>query len=100
MLRSGKGPRPRFALAAGRYFLELRTAADFRIETIDEGKPEKWESLTASKEVVGEGDTVCITEAPEDGIQVRASRVDFAKKMAVVDKLCRKYRNALRELSK
>ena len=47
-----------------------------------------------------EGDTLVVTESSEDGLQLRASRADFARKMAVVDGLCRRYRNALRELSK
>jgi putative addiction module antidote len=48
----------------------------------------------------GEGDTLVMTETSEDGIQLHASQVDFARKMEVVDDLCRRYRNTLRELSK
>lgn len=48
----------------------------------------------------GEGDMVVLTESADDGLQIRASRADFAKKMEVVDDLCQRYRNALRELSK
>lgn len=46
-----------------------------------------------------EGDTVLLTETAEDGIQLRASHAEFAQKMEVVDDLCKRYRNALRELS-
>jgi putative addiction module antidote len=49
---------------------------------------------------VGEGDTLMVTETSEDGLQIRPHRADFAKKMAVVDDLCKRYRNTLRELSK
>jgi hypothetical protein len=63
LVRSGKGPRPNFNLVPGRYFLELRTAADFRIEAIDSGKPQKLE-LTASRELAAEGDTVEVKWTP------------------------------------
>jgi putative addiction module antidote len=49
---------------------------------------------------ISEGDTIVLTEAPEDGFLVRPDRMDFAKKMAVVDDLANRYRNALRELAK
>lgn len=47
-----------------------------------------------------EGDTVVLTETAEAGLQLHAAQGEFAKKMEVVDDLCRRYRNALRELSK
>ena len=47
-----------------------------------------------------EGDTVLLIETSENGIQLRASHPEFAQKMEVVDDLCTRYRNALRELSK
>lgn len=47
-----------------------------------------------------EGDTLVVTETSTDGLQLHASRSDFAAKMEVVDSLCNRYRNALRELSK
>lgn len=47
-----------------------------------------------------EGDTVVLTETAEDGVQLRASHGEFATKMEVVDDLCKRYRNALRELSR
>jgi putative addiction module antidote len=49
---------------------------------------------------VSVGDTITATEALEDGFLVRPSRADFAKKMAVVDDLAKRYRNTLRELAK
>lgn len=48
----------------------------------------------------GEGDTIVLTETAEDGLQLRASHGEFTQKMEVVDDLCKRYRNALRELSK
>ena len=61
VLRSGKGARPKFRLAPGRYFVELRAPGDFRIETLDIGQPEKVEELAANKTVAAEGDTVEVT---------------------------------------
>lgn len=49
---------------------------------------------------VGEGDTLVLTESSADGFLLMPSEVDFAKKMAVVDDLCNRYRNTLRELAK
>lgn len=47
-----------------------------------------------------EGDTVVLTETTDGGFRVTATNPDFAKKMAVAEKLSRRYRNALRELAK
>ena len=47
-----------------------------------------------------EGDTLTATETPEAGLQLHLDESDFAKKMAVVDDLCRRYHNTLRELAK
>jgi putative addiction module antidote len=49
---------------------------------------------------VEEGAAVYLTEAPGGGIRLSANNPDFAKKMAVVQRLSRKYRNALRQLAK
>ena len=49
---------------------------------------------------VSEGDTIVLTETEENGVQVHAARGDFDRKMKVVDDLCQRYRNALRELSR
>jgi len=46
-----------------------------------------------------EGDMVVLTETAQDGLALRAEHGEFTKKMQVVDDLCRRYRNALRELS-
>jgi putative addiction module antidote len=48
----------------------------------------------------GEGDTIVVTETPGDGLHLRPNRAEFAKTMAVFDKLSRRYRNTLRELAK
>lgn len=61
LVRSGKGARPKFNLPAGRYFLELHAANDFRIETIDAGTPAKIEDLKADKELAAEGDSLEVT---------------------------------------
>lgn len=49
---------------------------------------------------VSEGDSIVVTEALEDSLLVRPSRLDFAKKMEIVDDLAQRYRNTLRELAK
>ena len=49
---------------------------------------------------VGEGDTIVVTETSDDGLQIRPNRAEFAKTMAVFDRLSRRYRNTLRELAK
>jgi putative addiction module antidote len=49
---------------------------------------------------VEEGQSVYLTEAPDGGYRVTADSPDFARKMAVVENLSRRYRNALRELAK
>jgi len=46
-----------------------------------------------------EGDTVTLTEC-QDGMRISAGNPEFAKTMAVFEKLNRRYRNALRELAK
>ena len=48
---------------------------------------------------VNEGDTLTLTEA-QDGVRLSASNPEFAKTMAVVESLNRRYRNTLRELAK
>ena len=47
----------------------------------------------------GEGDTLSVTETP-DGVRLTAKNPEFAKTMAVFDRLSRRYRNTLRELAK
>ena len=48
---------------------------------------------------VEEGQSLYLTEAP-DGYRVTTGNPEFARKMAVVDSLNRRYRNALRELAR
>ena len=48
---------------------------------------------------VEEGDTLTLTEAP-DSVRLSAADPEFAKSMAVFERLNRRYRNALRELAK
>jgi len=47
-----------------------------------------------------DGDDIYLTDAPEGGFRITPNRPDFAQKMAVADKLARRYRNALAELAK
>jgi len=49
---------------------------------------------------VQEGDTVCLTDGAENSLHMVAGKAGFPEKMAVVDSLIRRYRNALRELAK
>jgi len=48
---------------------------------------------------IEEGDTVSLTETP-DGYRLSQSQSDFAKTMAVMESLSKRYRNTLRELAK
>ena len=49
---------------------------------------------------VKEGQSVYLTEAPDGGYRVTTGDPEFIRKMAVVESLSRRYRNALRELAK
>jgi len=49
---------------------------------------------------VEEGQSLYLTEAPDGAYRVTAGDPEFARKMAVVESLSRRYRNALRELAK
>ncbi len=49
---------------------------------------------------VAEGDTVVLTDAADSGILMRSNQIEFAAKMALVDALCKRYRNTLHELAK
>jgi len=49
---------------------------------------------------VEEGQSVYLTEAPDGSYRVTSDSPDFARKMAIVEDLSRRYRNALRELAK
>jgi putative addiction module antidote len=47
-----------------------------------------------------EGDTVCLTEAADGGLRLKASDKTFARQMAKAEDLIKRYRNTLRELAK
>ena len=49
---------------------------------------------------VEEGQSVYLTEAPDGTYRVTSGNPEFARKMAIVEDLSRRYRNALRELAK
>jgi putative addiction module antidote len=49
---------------------------------------------------VEEGAALYLTEAPDGSIRVTANNPAFAHKMAVAQKLSRRYRNALRQLAR
>ncbi len=47
-----------------------------------------------------EGDALYLTETTDGGFRLTSSNPDFAQKMKVVERLSRRYRNALKELAK
>lgn len=52
---------------------------------------------------VREGDSVCLTDAPDGGLRVTpvtAGREQFAAQMTAAEDVIRRYRNTLRELAK
>jgi putative addiction module antidote len=49
---------------------------------------------------VREGDTLYLTEAPEDSINLTPGDRQFQDVMAIAERGMRRYRNALRELAK
>jgi putative addiction module antidote len=49
---------------------------------------------------VEEGAALYLTEAPNGSLRVTANNPAFAHKMAVAQKLSRRYRNALRQLAR
>ena len=74
LLLEGKGPRPAFdQLTPGRYFVELRTPADWRIEALDAGNPAHFDKIAASKEVLGEGDSFEVSWTPARQAPVEVS---------------------------
>ncbi len=56
------------------------------------------EALQALK--VGEGDTLFLTEAPRNSLQITPERPGFDEKMIAAESLMNRYRNAFRELAK
>jgi putative addiction module antidote len=49
---------------------------------------------------VEEGDTVCVSEAPDGSLRVSTASAEFTRQMEAADDLVRRYRNTLRELAK
>ncbi|MBI5504525.1 MAG: AbrB/MazE/SpoVT family DNA-binding domain-containing protein [Deltaproteobacteria bacterium] len=49
---------------------------------------------------VEEGDTVCVSEAPDGSLRVSPASAEFTRQMEVAEDVIRRYRNTLRELAK
>jgi putative addiction module antidote len=49
---------------------------------------------------VAEGDTLYVTEGPDDTLRVSASDAEVTRQMEVVQDVMKRYRHALRELAK
>ena len=49
---------------------------------------------------VGEGDTLYLTETPNNSLAITPEQPGFKEKMEIADDLMRRYRNAFRELAK
>ena len=49
---------------------------------------------------VGEGDTVCVTEAADGSVRVGPSNDEFRKQMEAAERVITRYRRTLRELAK
>lgn len=49
---------------------------------------------------VGEGDTVCLTEAADGSVRMTPAKAEFTRQMAAAKDVVRRYRNTLRELAK
>lgn len=49
---------------------------------------------------VGEGDTLCVTEAVDGGLRIGPSDDEFKKQMEAADSVISRYRRTLRELAK
>lgn len=49
---------------------------------------------------VGEGDTVCVTDAADGTLRVSAHNAEFKRQMDIAKDVIRRYRNTLRELAK
>jgi len=56
------------------------------------------EALQAMR--VQEGDTLYLTEAPNDSLVIHPDRPGFKEKMDAAESLMQRYRNAFRELAK
>jgi len=56
-----------------------------------------------AKLIVREGDSVCLTDAPDGSLRVTPvteGREQFARQMEAAEEIIRRYRNTLRELAK
>jgi putative addiction module antidote len=49
---------------------------------------------------VGEGDMLCVTEAPEGSLRISPAKADFNLQMQAAQDVVARYRNTLRELAK
>jgi putative addiction module antidote len=49
---------------------------------------------------VGEGDTLCVTEAVDGGLRIGPSDDEFKKQMEAAESVITRYRRTLRELAK
>lgn len=49
---------------------------------------------------VAEGDTVCVTEAPDGSLRMTPANAEFSRQMEVAKDVIKRYRNTLRELAK
>ena len=49
---------------------------------------------------VGEGDTVCVTEAADGSLRMSPTKPEVARQLEVAQDIMRRYRNTLRELAK
>ncbi len=49
---------------------------------------------------IGEGDTICVTEAVDGSLRVGPSNDEFKKQMEAAESVINRYRNTLRELAK
>ena len=47
-----------------------------------------------------EGDTVCLTDGPDDSLRISSSGKEFADQMKAAESIIRRYRKTLRELAK
>lgn len=49
---------------------------------------------------VGEGDSVCITDAADGTVRMGPANAEFTRQMEVAEDVINRYRNTLRELAK
>jgi putative addiction module antidote len=49
---------------------------------------------------VGEGDTICVTDAADGTLRLSATNAEFSRQMEIAKDVMHRYRNTLRELAK